>query len=98
MLLDAQQEGTDKGTVVIANKPMYKLAAPSDGITPVVVDAHAGVWLVLLLVTIVAGWVIGDLLHTASQWLIGCLTSVLQPMAALFSSLISEQPSLNCQK
>ena len=99
MLLDAQQDGTDKGRVVIANKPMYKPAAPSDGITPVAVDAHAGVWLVLLLVTIIAGWVIGDLLHTASQWLIGCLTmpfGIFQPMAALFSSLMGFTMAAPC--
>ncbi len=72
---------------------MYKPASPSDGvtITPVVVDAHAGVWLALLLVTTIAGWVIGDLLHTAGLWLIDCLTmpfGIFQPMSALFSSLM----------
>ncbi len=93
MLLDAQQADTDKGRVVIANRSMYKPASPSDGvtITPVAVDAHAGVWLVLLLVTSIAGWVIGNLLHTAGLWLIDCLTmpfGIFQPMAAIFSSLM----------
>ncbi len=53
----------------------------------------------LLLVTTIAGWVIGDLLHTAGLWLIDYLTmpfGIFQPMAALFSSLMGftmEAPS-----
>ncbi|DBA96078.1 TPA: hypothetical protein ACH3X1_001576 [Trebouxia sp. C0004] len=66
MLLDAQQAGTDKGRVVISDRSMYKPEPPVDGMTLVGVDAHAGVWLTLLLVTIIAGWLIGDLLHTAA--------------------------------
>jgi len=99
-LLDAQQAGTDKGRVTITARPMYKPASPSDGMTPVAVDAHAGVWLALLLVMIIAGWVIGDLLHTAGVWLIGCLHmpfSIFQTMAAIFSSLTGfavEAPSV----
>ncbi len=93
MLLDAQQDGSDKGRVTITDRPMYKPASPYDGvtITPVAVDAHAGVWLALLLFTTITGWVIGDLLHTAGLWLIDCLTmpfGIFQPVAALFSSLL----------
>ena len=93
MLLDAQQDGSDKGRVTITDRPMYKPASPYDGvtITPVAVDAHAGVWLALLLLTTITGWVIGDLLHTAGLWLIDCLTmpfGIFQPVAALFSSLL----------
>ena len=67
-LLDAQQDGCDKGRVTITNRSMFKPASPSDGITPEAVDAHTGVWLALLLVTTIAGWFIGHLLHTASLW------------------------------
>ena len=91
MLLDAQQAGRDNGSETITDRSMHKPASPSDGITCVAVDAHAGVWLALLLVTSIAGWVIGDLLHTAGLWLIDCLAmpfGVFQPMAARFSSLM----------
>jgi len=91
MLLDAQQAGSDNGSETITDRSMHKPSSPSDGITCVAVDAHAGVWLALLLVTSIAGWVIGDLLHTAGLWLIDSLAmpfGVFQPMAARFSSLM----------
>ena len=99
MLLDAQQADSMKGRAVIPDRPMYKPASPSKGMTPAAVDAHAGVWLALLLVTTVAGWLIGDLLHTASMWLISCLTmpsGTFQPMAALFSSLMGFMMEAPC--